>query len=252
MNAVLQMSSVAVAIDGRPILRDVDLEVAAGEVVAVLGANGSGKSTLVRAALGLLPAAAGTVTLFGDPVPHFRDWSRVGYVPQHGPAPQGVPASVREVVSTGRLARRRPLLPSRAVDRAAVLAALEVVSLTERAEHPFATLSGGQRQRVLIGRALAAEPDLLVLDEPNAGVDLVSQEAIAGALRELSRRGTTIVVVLHELGVLADLINRTVVLREGRMVQDTTRIASSDAHCETDASDLDGAPGLAAPWDEVR
>lgn len=254
MSTVLRTDSVGVARDGRPILRDVDLRVNAGDVLAVLGANGSGKSTLVRACLGLLPLTAGRITLFDEDLDGFRDWSRVGYVPQHGPAAQSIPASVREVVASGRLARRRAFVPARAADRSAVDEALGVVGLADRADHPYATLSGGQRQRVLIARALAGEPDLLVLDEPNAGVDLVSQEAIARALRTLRDEGHTIMVVLHELGPLADLINRTIVLREGRVAHDAPvdHDHGHDAHCDVPAPTPDVVPGLAGPWDEVR
>src|SRR5206468_7552292 len=133
---------------------------------------------------------------------------------------QGIPSSVAEVVSSGRLSRRRPFVPARRADREAVVRALEAVDLTDRARHTVSTLSGGQQQRVLIARTLAGEPDLLVLDEPNAGVDLANQEAIADTLAGLIDAGATIVVVLHELGPFADLIHRAVVLRQGRLVYD--------------------------------
>lgn len=238
---VVQVEDGAVQIAGRPILREVDLLVTRGEVVALLGANGSGKSTLVKSVAGLLPLSAGTARLFGVPVTSFRDWSRLGYVPQRSTMAQGVPATVREVVSSGRLARRRPFVPERSADREAVLAALDAVGLGDRASHQVSTLSGGQQQRVLLARTLAGEPDLLLLDEPLAGVDLVNQEALADTLTVLSNRGTTIVVVLHELGPLEPLISRAVVLREGRIVHDGSPTAVSEhvhgqahahAHCD--------------------
>ncbi len=207
-----------VALGGRPIIRDIDLTVHAGEIVALLGANGSGKSTLVKALIGLLPLSTGCVRLFGAQLDGFRDWQRLGYVPQRSTLTQGVPSTVTEVVATGRLSRRKPFMPAGKADRAAVERALEAVGLSDRARHPVATLSGGQQQRVLIARTLAGEPDLLVLDEPNAGVDLASQEAIAGTLTALARGGATILVVLHGLGQLADLVDRSVALREGRIV----------------------------------
>ncbi|MGC1213194.1 MAG: ATP-binding cassette domain-containing protein, partial [Micromonospora sp.] len=104
--AVIQVTHAAVGYDGRPVLRDVSLTVTAGEVVAVLGANGSGKSTLIRAVLGLVPLGAGSITLFGTPQRRFRQWRRIGYVPQRLGAGSGVPATVGEVVASGRLARR--------------------------------------------------------------------------------------------------------------------------------------------------
>ncbi|WP_344129655.1 ATP-binding cassette domain-containing protein, partial [Luedemannella flava] len=111
---VIKMRNAAVAYGGRPVLTGVDLDIGVGEVVAVLGANGSGKSTLIRAILGLAPLAAGEVELFGTPRRRFRQWWRVGYVPQRLGAGSGVPATVREVVSAGRLARRGLLRPARA------------------------------------------------------------------------------------------------------------------------------------------
>ncbi|HET7069321.1 MAG TPA: ATP-binding cassette domain-containing protein, partial [Nocardioides sp.] len=103
----LALRDVGVVLDGRPIVRDVTLDLAPGQVLAILGANGSGKSTLVKSLVGLNPVSHGTVSLFGTPLPRFRDWHRVGYVPQRSPVGTGVPATVREVVASGRIARRR-------------------------------------------------------------------------------------------------------------------------------------------------
>lgn len=217
---VVDAAGVGVALGGRPIVRDADLSVRRGEVVALTGANGSGKSTLVRAMLGLIPLSEGRMNVFGTPVERFREWHRLGYVPQRSTIAQGVPATVTEVVNSGRIAHRRPFVPLRAVDRSAVARAIDAVGLGDRAQHTVATLSGGQQQRVLVARALAVEPDLMVLDEPNAGVDLASQQAIADTLRDLAAIGLTVVVVLHELGPFAPLIDRTVCLRDGRIVYD--------------------------------
>lgn len=214
---VLRVSSAAVAYDGREVLRDVSLEVSAGEVVAILGANGSGKSTLVRAVLGLAPLTRGEIELFGVPRRRFRQWSRIGYVPQRLGAGSGVPATVAEVVASGRLARRGPFRPPRAADREAVRAALADVGLADRAGDPVTTLSGGQQQRTLIARALTGAPDLLVLDEPTAGVDVGSQTAFAATLDRFRGRGGTVLLVAHELGPLQPLIDRCVVVHSGRI-----------------------------------
>ncbi|HEX5542079.1 MAG TPA: metal ABC transporter ATP-binding protein [Micromonospora sp.] len=233
MPPVVEVRRAAVSYDNRPVLRDVSMSVAAGEVVAVLGANGSGKSTLIRAILGLTPLAAGSVTLFGTPLRQFRQWPRIGYVPQRIGAGSGVPATVGEVVAAGRLARRGVLRPARAADRAAVTAALRAVGLADRVNDPVATLSGGQQQRTLIARALAGEPELLILDEPTAGVDAASQEAFAAALRDFINTGSptrttagqpgtagTVLLVAHELGPLQPLISRAVVVHGGQLVHD--------------------------------
>nr|MDT0662419.1 metal ABC transporter ATP-binding protein [Micromonospora sp. DSM 115978] len=217
---VVSVAHGVVAYDDRPVLRDVSLTVAAGEVVAILGANGSGKSTLIRAILGLVPLAGGTVELFGTPLRRFRDWRRIGYVPQRMGAGSGVPATVAEVVASGRLARRGVLRPAGAADRAAVDRALTAVGLADRAGDPVATLSGGQQQRTLIARALAGEPELLVLDEPTAGVDAASQAAFSTALVAFLDGGGTALLVAHELGPLAALISRAVVVHHGEIAHD--------------------------------
>ena len=220
MSVVVDVRHCSVAYDGRPVLHDVSLSVRAGQVVAVLGANGSGKSTLVRAVLGLVPLRGGSIELFGVAQRRFRHWERIGYVPQRMGASSGVPATVGEVVAAGRLARRGILRPPRATDRAAVTGALQAVGLADRIGHPVATLSGGQQQRVLIARALAGRPELLVLDEPTAGVDAASQEAFAAALRLFVADGGTAVLVAHELGPLHPLIDRAVVVHHGRIAHD--------------------------------
>jgi zinc transport system ATP-binding protein len=227
---VLEVVDGAVALGGRPILRQLDLTVQRGEVVAILGANGSGKSTLVKAVVGLHALSRGEVRLFGTPLRGFSEWSRLGYVPQRSTIAQGVPSTVWEVVSSGRMSRRRPMVPTRRADREAVAAALEAVGLTDRAKHQVATLSGGQQQRVLMARTLAGQPELLVLDEPNAGVDMRSQYDIAGTLSARAGEGATIVVVLHELGPFAPLIQRALVMREGRIVYDGPPGPATEGH----------------------
>lgn len=215
--SVVAVRHAAVAYGGRTVLRDITLDVDTGDVVAVLGANGSGKSTLIRTILGLVPLAGGEIELFGTPQRRFRQWARVGYVPQRMGAGSGVPATVAEVVASGRLARRGIFRLPGAADREAVRAALADVGLLDRADDPVATLSGGQQQRTLIARALAGRPDLLVLDEPTAGVDAASQEAFATALAGFVERGGTVLLVAHELGPLEPLIDRAVVVHHGRI-----------------------------------
>ncbi|MFG3423767.1 metal ABC transporter ATP-binding protein [Micromonospora sp. NPDC049460] len=231
---VITVTHGVVGYDGRPVLRDVSLTVTAGEVVAVLGANGSGKSTLIRAVLGLVPLSSGSVTLFDRPLRRFRQWHRVGYVPQRLGAGGGVPATVREVVASGRLARRGVLRPPGRADRAAVDAALAAVGLADRARDPVATLSGGQQQRTLIARALAGQPELLVLDEPTAGVDAASQEAFAGALHDFVGGGGTVLLVAHELGPLRPLISRAVVVHQGGICHDGVVPEPAGHHAEPD------------------
>ncbi|GAA1926015.1 metal ABC transporter ATP-binding protein [Streptomyces sodiiphilus] len=221
MEPAISLRGVTAELGDRPVLHGIDLTVGSGEVVALLGANGSGKSTVVRATVGQVPVAAGELALFGTPVSRFRNWRRVGYVPQRSTAASGVPATVREVVNAGRLAHRG-LRPLGRADRQAVDRALDLVRLADRARDPVESLSGGQHQRALIARALAGEPDLLIMDEPLAGVDLDSQRVLARTLSAQIARGVTVLLVLHELGPLRPLINRAVVLSQGRVERTVT------------------------------
>ena len=202
------------------VVHDVDLTVHTGETVALLGPNGSGKTTLVRGVLGLATVLGGELRLFGVPADRFRDRARIGYVPQRHTLASGLPATVQEVVSSGRLARRRWLARTTPHDRESVERAIETVGLIDRAGAAVADLSGGQQRRVLIARALAAQPDVLVMDEPTAGVDTASQTALAATLRLLADRGTTLLVVTHEVGPLRSVVARAVVLKDGRVRHD--------------------------------
>ncbi|TNM41246.1 metal ABC transporter ATP-binding protein [Nocardioides albidus] len=229
-SAAVEVRNASVALGGRPVLRGIDLTVAPGDFVALMGANGSGKSTLVRAMVGLRPVIGGEVRLFGTPLDEYDAWSRIGYVPQRATAGSGVPASVWEVVAAGRLTRRRLLRPLSRADRAAIEDALEVVGLVDRRRDAVTNLSGGQQQRVLIARALAGEPELFFLDEPTAGVDLPNQQVLADTLARLKERGATIVLVAHELGPLAPLVDRAVVLRDGRVAYDGSALQDHEVH----------------------
>ncbi|MGC4174930.1 metal ABC transporter ATP-binding protein [Demequina sp.] len=209
---LLSASGVRVALGGNEILHGVDIAVRGGEAVAVMGANGSGKSTLIRALVGVLPMTAGTVT-FGDHPNSAHARARLGYVPQRISAAGGVAATSLEVVTAGLLGAGR-LRPPRDARRRA-LAALEELGVADLASRDVGSLSGGQQQRVLIARAMVREPDLLVLDEPMTGVDLQSQVALVHTLDHLKAHGAGIVVVLHEIGPLATLIDTAVVLDHG-------------------------------------
>lgn len=220
MTPALAVRGIDVDLAGTPVLRHVDLTVSPGEFVALLGSNGSGKSTLVRAAVGLLPASCGSIELFGTPLAQFRDRRRLGYVPQRSAAAGGVPATIREVVTSGRLARRRLVGRATRADRTAVDRAIDQVGLSERARSSWTELSGGQQQRVLIARALAAEPELLVMDEPTAGVDREHAAALADLLATLVGQGSAVLLVAHELGPMRPAIDRAVVMRAGEVAYD--------------------------------
>lgn len=244
--ALVEARDVVVSLQGHEILHGVSARVMPGETVALLGGNGSGKTTLVRTLLGLAPTQSGQRTLFGTPLDRFQQWNRVGYVPQRVTL-QLANATVGEVVATGRLGHRKAFVPQRRADRDAINQALERVRLTELRKAPFLRLSGGQQQRALIARALCTEPELLVLDEPLAGLDMDTQNSLAAVLAELKAEGLGILVVLHELGPLEGLIDRSVVLRTGKVIHDGPLLAGPGLGGHHHFTNPEIAPPLPAP-----
>jgi zinc transport system ATP-binding protein len=216
----LSARDLVVSFDGRAVLHHIDVDVEGGEFVVLLGGNGSGKTTLVRALLGLVARDRGSISLFGGPVDRFREWERIGYVPQRLALPTSMPATVAEVVLTGRIAHSGLWRPFSRSDRSAVERALEHADLKELAHERVSRLSGGQQQRVLIARALATEPDVILLDEPVSHVDVRHQTQFANLLREAHGRGTTIVLVAHALGAMSGLATRALVLDGGHVAYD--------------------------------
>jgi iron complex transport system ATP-binding protein len=208
--------------DPLQVLRGVDLAVAPGEMVALLGANGSGKTTLLRLVSGALQPTAGLVEMAGRPV---REWGRaalarrVAVLPQQLDLPEGFRAA--ELVEMGRAPHATRLFGSTADDERAVHRALvdaDAVDLANRFPHE---LSGGERQRVLVAMALAQEPELLLLDEPTLHMDLSHQVALLRAMRRLrAERGLTVLAVLHDLNLAAAFAPRVIVLHEGRVAAD--------------------------------
>ena len=205
----------------QPVLEGVDLRLGPGEFAALAGPNGAGKSTLLRILLGLTRPQRGEVRVFGAPPEHLHQRWRVGYVPQRLAVPEYVPATVEEVVASGRLARvgwHRRLNPG---DWDEVAHALESVALSELAHRPLTELSGGEQQRVFIAKALVNRPELLVLDEPVAGVDVESQRRFRDSLVHLlTEHGAAVLLVSHELGAVAEDLDRLLVLHRGRVAFD--------------------------------
>lgn len=199
---------------GNPVLEDVSLDVAEGEFVAVAGPNGGGKTTLVRIVLGLERPTRGTALLFGEPAHRFSRRHTLGYLAQRTELGGDAPATVREVVSAGRLAASGLIGLLRKRDHALVAESIERVGLTPWADVPLRVLSGGMQQRAFIAKALAGEPSLLVLDEPTTGVDAESQESLAALLDRLhSDLGVTIIYVSHEFGAVENFVERLVLVR---------------------------------------
>jgi iron complex transport system ATP-binding protein len=208
------------AAGGRTVLRGIDLELAEGEQVALLGANGSGKSTLLRVVSGVLSPATGRVELLGRPI---DSWGRgelarwVTVLPQGMELPHGF--RVSEVVALGRIPHARSWFATSGADEAAVTRALVDADVEELADRGVHELSGGERQRVLVALALAQEPRLLLLDEPTAHLDVAHQLGLIQLLERLrAARGLTVLAVLHDLNLAARFADRAVILHEGRLV----------------------------------
>jgi zinc transport system ATP-binding protein len=200
---------------GPHVLRDVDLAVDRGEFVAVAGPNGGGKTTLVRVALGLERPSAGEALLFGEPAHRFGRREALGYLAQRAQLGLDAPATVREVVTAGRLPRAGLVGRLGAGDRERVTESIVRVGLARVADRPLQRLSGGQQQRAFIAKALAADPELLVMDEPTTGVDVEAQEALAALLGRLHRElEVTILYVSHEFGAIERFVERLVLVRQ--------------------------------------
>ena len=201
---------------GPPVLADVDLTIERGQFVAIAGPNGGGKTTLLRLMLGIERPTAGQALLFGEPAHRFSRRETIGYLAQRAQLGVSAPATVREVVAAGRLPRAGLLGRAGPEDRRLIGEAIARVGLTDVASRPLARLSGGQQQRAFIAKALATEPELLVLDEPTTGVDAEAQEAFAALLDRLHRElGVTILYVSHEFGSVERFVERIVLVRGG-------------------------------------
>lgn len=220
---VVEVSGVDFGYDGETVLSEVSFSVAQGDFVALVGPNGGGKTTLLKLVLGLLKPRAGRVLLFGQPPERVR--SRVGYLPQHALLDPSFPVSVLDVVLMGRLgADGGPSLgPWGRAQRDAARQALEEVQAERLAGRPFRALSGGQRQRVLIARALATRPELLVLDEPTAGVDAQGEKELYTLLSELNR-SVTILLVTHDLGFVSTFVNQVVCVNRRVVMHPTSQV----------------------------
>lgn len=232
---VVDARGLALGYGGRAVVEGLDLRIEEGEVVGLLGPNGSGKSTVVRGLLGLTPVLAGELALFGRSIDRFTERRRIGYVPQRQTVTGGIPASVSEVVDSGRLRSLRPRTPrERREDRARVAEAIDAVGLATSAHRPLAALSGGQQRRALFARALVSEPEFLILDEPTAGVDRANQQILADTLARVVEGGTTVLLITHELGPVERLATRAVALRDGRIVHDGAPADAPDEHHHDD------------------
>lgn len=209
----LELRDLSYSYDGTPAVENANLTVRCGEFVTVVGPNGGGKTTLLRLVLGLLRPDSGRVRVFGCSPEESKP--RMGYVPQHSETDRSFPASVLDVVLMGRLGKTRLFGTYTRADADVAMAALADVEVAELSRRPFSRLSGGQRQRTLIARALASQPDILLLDEPTANLDIAMEQELYEILLRLKKR-LTLLLVSHDLAFVSGFtdtvacVNRTV------------------------------------------
>ncbi|MBV6632903.1 MAG: metal ABC transporter ATP-binding protein [Alphaproteobacteria bacterium] len=209
-DAALAVRGLTVSYGARPVIFSVDLTVPKGAMMAIVGPNGAGKSTLIKGALGIQPAMAGTASMFGKAVSDARD--QFAYVPQRAAVDWDFPVRVLDVVLMGAYRRLGPFRWTGKAERDLAMTCLEQVGMTDFATRQIGALSGGQQQRVFLARALAQQADLLILDEPFAGVDAATEQAIIGVLRNLRDQGKTVLAVHHDLNTLGDYFDRVLMI----------------------------------------
>jgi zinc transport system ATP-binding protein len=215
-HTIIELETVCFSYKNEEVIKDVSLEIHKGDYVGIVGPNGGGKTTLLKLMLGLLKPNDGKVSLFGKDITTFKDWSKIGYVPQKTIVETNFPVTVEEVVAMGRYGKIGLFHFPSAKDKAKVHQSLKQVDMLDYKDRQISDLSGGQQQRVFIARALATEPEVIFLDEPTVGVDVKTQKQFYQLLRKLNKDlELTLVLVSHELDVVAHeatelvYINRT-------------------------------------------
>ncbi len=215
-HTIIELNNVSFSYTNEDVIKDVSLQIHKGDYVGIIGPNGGGKSTLLKLMLGVIEPSRGTVKLFGQDIKSFKEWSKIGYVPQKTYFDINFPITVEEVVAMGRYGKRGLFHFSTKEDAEKVNKALEQVEMQQFSKRQIGDLSGGQQQRVFIARALVVEPEVIFLDEPTVGVDVKTQQQFYKLLRKLNGElDLTLVLVSHELDVIAHestelgYINRT-------------------------------------------
>lgn len=193
-------------------LDQVSLSINQGKITGIIGPNGSGKSSLLKGILGIIPVKNGTVTFFGDSLEKYR--SKIAYVPQRESIDWDFPITVEEVVAMGRIRPKKWWSRASVADKEIIKETLKKVQLSEFFNRQIGQLSGGQQQRVFLARALAQEADLIVMDEPFVGIDMVSQDSILSIVQKLRDSGKTVIIVHHDLSIVSQYFDDVVLLNK--------------------------------------
>lgn len=213
---IIELSDVSFQYDREEVLKDITFNLHQGDYLGIIGPNGGGKTTLLKIMVGLLKPHQGTVKLFGKPIAEFRDWYKIGYVPQKVVNfDTNFPITVEEVVAMGRYGQKGLLNNITKTDKELIKQSLEHVEMWEYKDRLIGDLSGGQQQRVFIARALASEPEVIFLDEPTAGIDVKNQEQFYILLQELNKKlNKTLVLVSHDINAVAHEVTELVCINK--------------------------------------
>jgi len=232
---IFDVKNLEFKVRGQDILSNISFEIYHGEYIAIIGPNGGGKTTLIRLLLGLETPTSGEIKIFGKKLKNFKEWSKIGYVPQRASlVDANFPATVEDIVKMGRVAKRGFFAGISKEDKEKVIDAMQKMDILHLKDKMVGTLSGGQRQRVMIARALASSPEILILDEPNTGVDVKSQQRFYTLLRKLNKEeNITILFITHDIGVIADDIGRLFTInRKATICNDPKKILSCEEMSE--------------------
>ena len=239
---IFDVKNLSFSVRGQNILSNISFEIFNGEYIAIIGPNGGGKTTLIRILLGLDKQTTGTINLFGKGLKEFKAWYKIGYVPQRAShVDVNFPATVLDIVNMGLTSKQSFFSKLKGVDKQAVKDAMVKMDILDLKDKMVGTLSGGQRQRVMIARALASNPEILILDEPNTGVDMVSQKRFYALLSKLNKENKiTILFITHDIGVIADDIGRMFTINQKAIIcndpkktlscEDMSKLYGIDAH----------------------
>lgn len=221
MTSLIEVRDVSFRYENEPVLARVGFSIQAGDFAAIIGPNGTGKSTLMRLLLGELAPTSGSIRLFGQDIRRFHDWPRIGYVPQSSmQGGSGFPATAEEIVLANLFSQIGLLRFPKKEHRERALAALELVGMADYAKRLIGEMSGGQQQRVMLARVLVSGPELMLLDEPTAGVDAPTIASLYELLARLNReQGLTIMMVTHDIARSAGCVSRVLCLEEGTLVE---------------------------------
>ena len=225
MNKLLEFKEVILGYDGKPVLPEINLKINEKDFLGVVGPNGAGKTTLLKAILGLIKPLRGHI--------YHRKNHRYGYVPQRETVDEIFPLTARDIVMMSRFPLNLPFMPPGKKDREAVAKALEMAGISDIADAPFRSLSGGQKQRALIARALAPEPEILILDEPTNGMDIRAEKNIMDLITQLNTQGLTVIMVTHLLNLVANHAGRLLLLNDRVVQGETSEVLKPEILSET-------------------